>query len=61
VDRKATRYEIDKEKKTLDAVKIQREIREKISSETGSMTYEEFMKYIEQRLKITGTRPIGKK
>lgn len=45
--------------KTLDAVRIQREIREKISSETENMTYEEFLKYIEQRVKKTGTKPIG--
>jgi hypothetical protein len=47
--------------KTLDAVKIQREIREKISSETENMTYKELLKYIEQRVKITGTKPIGQK
>ena len=37
--------------KTLDAVRIQREIREKISSATENMTYEELLKYIEQRVK----------
>ncbi len=47
--------------KTLDAVKIQREIREKINSETANMTYAELMKYIEQRVKKTGTIPIGQK
>ncbi|MCC5928568.1 MAG: hypothetical protein JJU28_04910 [Cyclobacteriaceae bacterium] len=47
--------------KTLDAVKIQREIRKKISSETENMTHEELMKYIEQRIKKTGTKPIGQK
>lgn len=47
--------------KALDAVKIQREIREKISSVTENMTHEELLKYIEQRLKKTGTKPIGQK
>ena len=45
----------------MDAVQIQREIREKISSETEGMTYEELMKYIDQRVKKTGTKPIGQK
>ncbi len=48
-------------KKTLDAVKIQREIREKISAETMNMAYEDLVKYIEQRVKKTGTHPIGQK
>jgi len=47
--------------KTLDAVKIQREIRKKISSDTENMTYEELLKYIEQRVKRTGIKPIGNK
>lgn len=47
--------------KSLDAVKIQREIRDKISSETQNMSYEELMEYIEQRVKKAGTKPIGKK
>ncbi len=42
--------------KTVDAVKIQREIRKKISSETESMTHGELMKYIGQRIKKTGTK-----
>jgi hypothetical protein len=45
--------------KTIDAVKIQCEIRQKISSETENLTYEELLKYIEQRVKKTGTKPIG--
>lgn len=46
---------------TMDAVKIQREIRKKISSETENMSYKELLKYIEQRVKETGTKPIGQK
>jgi hypothetical protein len=38
-------------KKTFDAVKMMREIREKISSETQNMTFEELKKYIETRVK----------
>lgn len=45
----------------LDAVHIQREIRKKISSETENMTFEELMKYIEERVKKSGTIPIGQK
>jgi hypothetical protein len=48
-------------KKSLDAVKIQREIRSKINSETENMTYEELMKYIQQRVEKTGTKPVGLK
>ncbi len=46
---------------SLDAVKIQREIRKKISSETENMSYEELLEYIEQRVKKAGTKPIGQK
>jgi len=46
--------------KTFDAVKMMREIRDKISSETQNMTFEEFKKYIDARMKISGLRPIGK-
>lgn len=47
--------------KIEDAVKIQREIREKISFETERMPLEELMKYIELRINQTGTKPIGQK
>jgi len=39
-----------KKEKEFDAVKMMREIRDKISSETQNMTYEELKSYIEQRL-----------
>ena len=46
--------------KTFDAVKIQREIRNKISSETANMSFAELKKYIEQRVEKSGFKPVGK-
>jgi hypothetical protein len=46
--------------KTFDAVKMMRDIRDKISLETQNMTFEEFKKYIDSRIKTSGLRPIGK-
>ncbi len=48
-----------KKEKTFDAVKMMRQIREKISSETQNMTFEELKKYIDSRIKTSGLRPIG--
>jgi len=45
--------------KSFDAVKMMREIRDKISSETQNMTYEELKKYIDSRIKNGGLKPIG--
>ena len=47
--------------KTFDAVKMQREIQNKTGSETENMSYEELMKYIEQRIKEAEAKPIGQK
>ena len=49
---------INKEK-SFDAVKMMREIRDKISSETANMTFEELQKYIQTRIKTSGIKPIG--
>jgi len=46
-------------KKSFDAVKMMREIREKISQETQNMTYEELKKYIKSQIKSSGLKPIG--
>ena len=46
--------------KTFDAVKMMREIRDKISSETQNMSFEEFKKYIDSQIKAGGLKPIGK-
>ena len=45
--------------KAFDAVKMMREIRDKISSETQDMTFEELKKYIDSRIKSGGLKPIG--
>lgn len=47
--------------KTFDAVKIQREIRDKIRAETENMTYEELKKYIEQQVSKNEIKPLGQK
>ena len=50
---------MSKKNKTFDAVKMMRDIRKKISSETVNMTLDELKKYIESRLKQSGLKPIG--
>jgi hypothetical protein len=39
-----------KTKKTFDAVKMMRDIRDKVSSETQGMSFDELKKYIELRV-----------
>ena len=51
--------ETTKKEKTFDAVKMMREIRDKISAETSNMSFEELKKYIEINLKKSGVKPIG--
>ena len=51
--------EMNKKTKTFDAVKMMRDIRDKISSETANMTLEELKIYIETRMKNSGLKPIG--
>jgi hypothetical protein len=50
---------IKKEKK-FDAVNMMREIRNKISSETQNMSFEELKKYVQTKLKESKMKPIGK-
>lgn len=50
---------IDK-KKTFDAVKMMREVRDKINSETQNMTFSELKEYIETQMKESKSKPIGK-
>ena len=45
--------------KTFDAVKMMREIRDKISTETNGMTLAELKLYIETRIKESKFRPVG--
>lgn len=49
-----------KKDKQFDAVKMMREIRDKISLETQNMTFEELKIYIQQRLTENKSKLIGK-
>jgi len=46
--------------KQFDAVKMMREIRDKISSDTQNMTFEQLQAYIKQQLSKSKTKLIGK-
>jgi hypothetical protein len=48
-----------KKEKSFDAVKMMREIRDKISKETQNMNYAELKKYIDSRIKKNGLKLIG--
>ncbi len=52
--------ETNKKEKSFDAVKMMREIRDKITAKTQDMTFQELKKYMETRLKNSGLKPIGK-
>ncbi|MEP6466012.1 MAG: hypothetical protein ABJB05_06885 [Parafilimonas sp.] len=47
-------------KKTFDAVKMMREIRDKISIETQNMSFEELKAYINKKLSESKTKSVGK-
>jgi hypothetical protein len=49
----------NKNEKSFDAVRMMREIRDKINVETQNMTFEELKKYIDTRIKASGLKPIG--
>ena len=51
--------EIEKKDKDFDAVKMMRDIRNKISLETQEMTYEQLKKYIEFHLHESQMKPLG--
>jgi hypothetical protein len=51
--------ETNKKEKQFDAVKMMREIRDKISSETQNMTFDELKEYIKQQLADSKTKLIG--
>lgn len=51
--------ETNKKEKQFDAVKMMREIRDKISSETQNMTFEELKAYIKQKLADNKTKLVG--
>ena len=48
-----------RKQKTFDAVKMMRDIRDKISLETQGMTFEELKAYIEKKLKKNKVKPTG--
>ena len=50
-----------KKEKQFDAVKMMREIRDKISSETQNMTFDELKAYIKQKLDDNETKLFGQK
>jgi hypothetical protein len=47
------------QEKTFDAVKMMRDIRDKISAETQNMTFEELKAYIKQKLAESKTTLVG--
>jgi hypothetical protein len=51
--------EMTKVEKQFDAVKMMREIRDKISSETQNMTFDELKPYIKQKLEDNKTKFVG--
>lgn len=48
-----------KKEKTFDPVKMMREIRDKVSSETQNMTFTELKEYIKKKLKESKLKPVG--
>lgn len=48
-----------KKEKTFDTVKMMREIRDSISSETENMSFEELKLYIKKKLAESKTKLIG--
>lgn len=46
--------------KAFDAVKMMRDIRDKITNETQSMTLEELKKYIADKLKKSNLKKVGR-
>ncbi len=48
-----------KKTKSFDAVKMMRQIRDKITAETQDMTFEQLKKYMAQQRKATRFKPAG--
>ena len=49
-----------KPEKKFDAVKMMREIRDKVSFETQDMSFEELKKYLKNQIVESKLKPIGK-
>lgn len=48
-----------KKDKTFDAVKMMRDIRDKISAETQNMTFDELKAYMKDKMKESKLKPVG--
>ena len=48
-----------KKEKSFDAVKMMRDIRDKISSETQNMTFAELKNYMQTKMKESKLKPVG--
>ena len=48
-----------KKEKNFDAVKMMRDIRDKVSSETQNMSFAELKEYIQTKIKESKLKPIG--
>lgn len=53
--------EKNKKEKTFDAVKMMRQIRDKISQETQNMTFEQLKAYIKAKLDENNAKLLGQK
>ena len=51
--------ETTKKKKSFDAVKMMREIRDRISAETQNMTVEQIKAYVKAKLAENKVKPVG--
>jgi len=49
-----------KKEKTFDAVKMMREVRDRISLETQNMTFAELKAYIQNQIKESKLKALGK-
>jgi len=50
-----------KAEKPFDAVKMMRDIRDKISAETQNMTFEQLKQYVEEKTKKHGVQMVKQK
>jgi len=48
-----------KKEKAFDAVKMMREMRDKVSAETQGMTLEQLKAYIKAKLEEANAKPVG--
>ena len=53
--------ETNKKEKKFDAVKMMREIRDKISQDTQNMTFEQLKAYIKDKLTESNAKIVGQK